>query len=303
MIRMHWFNALLSISLGVAGLFLLVQILFLDPYTLLARPLELFVVLLGMSLTIFTAVTIILRTNLEELRLQSIEEARQEAFAEHRRFLRRLDHELKNPLTAFRAGLGILAINASKEGALDDAQHHLVETMMGEVLRLSRLVTDLRKLAELESLPLERSTFEVRELFSLVQTLLPEAATKRHFVVVLGSKPLYLNADQDLLLLALHNLLDNALKYTHPNDHIQLGASQENNLVRITVADKGIGINPVDVPLVWEELYRGENAVEIPGNGIGLTLVQGIIERHGGSVQLVSQMGQGTQVNLYLPLG
>ena len=109
--------------------------------------------------------------------------------------------------------------------------------------------------------------------------------------------------DPDLLFLALHNLLTNALKFTQPGDRIEVRALEDGAAVVVEVADTGPGIPEAEAPLVWEELYRGQGARGVPGSGLGLALVRAIAERHGGQVALRSREGQGTVFTLRLPAG
>jgi signal transduction histidine kinase len=107
--------------------------------------------------------------------------------------------------------------------------------------------------------------------------------------------------DPDLLLLAIHNLLDNAVKFTSPGDTIEVRATDDGGDIVIEVADTGPGIPEQEIERVWEELYRGDQALRVPGSGLGLPMVRAIIERHGGNVSLRSRPGQGTLFSLRLP--
>jgi two-component system OmpR family sensor kinase len=109
--------------------------------------------------------------------------------------------------------------------------------------------------------------------------------------------------DPDLLLLAVHNLLENALKFSRPGDTLELRAFEDGPEVVIEVADTGPGIPEEEQPHVWEELYRGEAGRGVPGSGLGLALVRAIAERHNGRVGLRSRLGQGTVFTLRLPIG
>ncbi len=221
-----------------------------------------------------------------------------QAGADRRRFLQRLDHELKNPLTAIRAGLANVAEAPSPQAAYSvDAQ----------VLRLSRLTADLRKLAELETRPLERADVDLSDLLAQVFELAqdrPEAETRRlNLTLPQAPWPLpRITGDRDLLLLAVHNLLDNAMKFSRPGDRVELRASEDGASVVVEVADTGPGIPEEDVPHVWEELYRGKGARGVPGSGLGLALVHAIVQRHGGQVTLRSRAGQGTVFTVRLPI-
>ncbi|PWH17385.1 MAG: sensor histidine kinase [Anaerolineae bacterium] len=240
-----------------------------------------------------------------------VEERRQRVFLqrmqaemvnERHEFLRRLDHELKNPLMAMRAGLANLTGTE-----LDAPQREIIESVETQILRLSRLLADLRKLAELEIRPLDCAPVDVNELLQDVLTMTEERpeAEGRQITLTLPQAPWPLppvSGDHDLLFLLVHNLLDNALKFTRPGDKIELRAFEDGARVVVEVADTGAGIPEKDALLVWNELYRGENARGVPGSGIGLSLVRAIAERHHGEVFLRSRLGQGTVFTLRLPV-
>jgi len=235
----------------------------------------------------------------EQIRQQTITTAAEE----RRRFLRRLDHELKNPLTAIRAGLANLT-----ESPSDEARQEALSSVEAQTLRLSRLSADLRKLAELEVRLVEHSPVDVpallHEAFSMAQE--QPGAAKRHLNLSIPQAPWPLpniQGDPDLLLLAVHNLLDNALKFSRPGDTLELHAFEDGADIVIEVADTGPGIPEDEQPHVWEELYRGEAGRGIPGSGLGLPLVRAIAERHNGRVSLRSRLGQGTVFTLRLPAG
>ena len=212
------------------------------------------------------------------------------------RFLSRLDHELKNPLTAIRAGMSNL-----------DSASPVVASIDSQVMRLSRLITDLRKLAELRSVQLEFAPVDLAALSAEVRDAvadLPEAATRE---ITLGfpraPRPLpAVRGDYDLLFLALYNLVANAAKYSAPGDSIELRGSEGDGWVTVEVADTGRGIPSDELDRVWEELSRGREALDVPGSGLGLPFVKAIIERHGGTVHLQSRAREGTLVRVRLPL-
>jgi two-component system OmpR family sensor kinase len=218
---------------------------------------------------------------------------------EHRQFLQRLDHELKNPLTAIQAGL------ANLDGATNE---QAIESIKAQTQRLSRLVADLRKLAELETRPIERSPVNLSEILqesvAIVQDE-PEAA-ERSISLSLPQAPWPLpdvQGDEDLLLLALLNLLGNAVKFSEPGSRVEVRAFEDADMVIVEVADTGPGIPENEVPFVWQELYRGQGARGVPGSGLGLALVRAITERHGGQVTIRSRVQQGTVVTMKLPIG
>ncbi len=255
--------------------------------------------LLGLALTVIAAVIFWLITWAGRVRRQ----ADLTAAEERRRFLRRLDHELKNPLTAMRAGLANLA-----ELPAGEARSEAQASVEAQTLRLSRLSADLRKLAELEVRLVEHSPVNVtallQEAFGMAQE--QPGATERHLSLSIPQAPWPLpniRGDPDLLYLAVHNLLDNALKFSRPGDTLELRAFEDSAEIVIEVADTGPGIPDQEQPHVWEELYRGESGSGIPGSGLGLALVRAIADRHNGRVSLRSRVGQGTVFSIRLPIG
>ena len=192
-------------------------------------------------------------------------------------------------------------------GPSTGTQREALASVEAQVLRLSRLTSDLRKLAELETRSLERVSADVAELLQEAVTLAQEQpeAEARRLSLTLPQAPWPVPdilADWDLLFLATYNLLDNALKFTRPGDTVEVRAFEDGTSVAIEVADTGPGVPDDEVSRVWEELYRGQGARGIPGSGLGLALVRAIVERHGGQVKLRSRVGQGTVVTMRLPV-
>ena len=108
--------------------------------------------------------------------------------------------------------------------------------------------------------------------------------------------------DSDLLLLALVNVLDNAVRHTPSSASIEVRAREGSGRVVVEVADTGPGIAAAELPRIWQELFRGSGSRAVPGSGLGLPLVRAVVERHGGAVSAESRVGQGTAVRLSLPV-
>jgi two-component system OmpR family sensor kinase len=211
---------------------------------------------------------------------------------ERRRFILRLDHELKNPLTAIQVQLDNIEESTQK----DQPSIELVRTQAN---RLALLTRGLRRLADLETRPLEREPIEVEELLEEVVELL-QAPDRIELDIQRLPWPIPpIEGDRELLLMAFRNLVDNALIYS--SDAVQLRAHHTSGDLAVDVIDTGRGIPPDELPLVTEELYRGSNVHEIPGSGLGLAIVQRIIARHGGAFELRSRTGQGTIATVHLP--
>ena len=297
MIQRGYRRYLLPAALGILGLLLLVRIFFINASVLVPEDTDVVLLVALMGIAIAASIHSIVSISMQYLRALSVRRARRETLAEHSRFLQRLDHELKNPLTTLRAGLKTLRLTD-----LDSRQQQIVQAMETETMRLSRLVTELRKLVELETQPLNLQTMNIETFVSnVIQGEYDRfEAGQRELVSHINTSTMEWVADEDLLALAVHNLLDNAFKYTKPADTIRLEVSAEKELT-LAVSDNGSGIPQSALPHVWEELYRAEPAEKIEGSGIGLALVKAIAERHDGVVGIESDPEGGTSVFIRLP--
>lgn len=297
MIASKYWRYLLPFTLGLMGLALLVRLFLVGNSVLVPEDVDIILLVIFLSVAMVTAIHSIVRISMGYLRRLSVQHARRETLAEHSRFLLRLDHELKNPLTTLRAGLSTLSLTH-----LDDQQKLVVDTMTQETRRLSRLVADLRKLAELDVQPLNLEPVDIETFFTNLYQIECDRfeSDGRTFTKEIEITQKSWLLDRDLVGLAVHNLFDNAYKYTNPGDKIHLKVFTEQDLI-IRVIDNGTGIPEDALPRIWEELYRAEQQKKIPGSGIGLALVKAIVERHNGTVEIQSQTGQGTAVSLHIP--
>jgi two-component system OmpR family sensor kinase len=236
----------------------------------------------------------------------SVRDAAAGAAEDRLRFLLRLDHELKNPLTAIRAGLA----NIEQAGAMATAETSAgaaLASVSAQASRITRLLGDLRKLADLEAREIEAAPVDLPGLLREVEDAIgaiPEAA-ERVIRVSVPQAPWPLppiDGDRDLLFIALQNLVANAVKFSAPGDTVEVRASEDGSWLLLEVADTGAGIPEDEIGEVWQELARGRAARSLPGTGIGLALVRVIAGRHGGQVAIRSRDGQGTVVSIRLPV-
>ncbi|MBZ0275357.1 MAG: HAMP domain-containing histidine kinase, partial [Anaerolineae bacterium] len=226
-------------------------------------------------------------------------EAREHHAALQRRFLQRLDHELKNPLTIIQLGL------ANLQPSIPQEEHDSFARIEEQTQRLQRLVEGLRRLTDLEALDFERESIDLSEVLEAVVALVRDSASSRNLILNVRQIPWKLPliwGDRDLLEVALRNLLDNAVKYTPLDGRIEVRASENGHGALIEIADTGLGIQPDDLPHVYEELYRGANTRQIAGSGLGLAMVKRIIDLHQGQIDIYSRPGEGTVITLHLPL-
>lgn len=211
-------------------------------------------------------------------------------------------HELRTPLHILRGNL---------EGLLDGvykATPNQIESMLYETQLLVRLVNDLQtiSLAEAGQLPLTITNVNVAELLADVQTSFilqaEEAGVK--LLIDIEDESLSINVDAGRLDQVLGNLVANALRYTSADDSIYLKANSNSEGVCILVADEGQGINPEDVPFIFDRFYRRDKSRsrEEGGSGLGLTIARQLIQLHNGTIKVESELEKGTTFIINLPL-
>jgi len=258
----------------------------------------------GLLITLWIQSLAMLDAKREKRARAEIDAAIRDHEAGHRRFIRRLDHELKNPLTSLQASLENL------QAATDDATHQKAEASIERSLeRLVRLLRDLRKLSDLEESMLEREPVDIPELLEEILEVVRttpgrEGREVNLLVTQVPAPPPPVLGDRDLLGLGLYNLLDNALKFTVQNEAVEVRVRDNGRAVVVEVADSGSGIPSEEQGRVFEELYRGENARGVEGSGLGLSFVKRIAELHGGKLSLRSQRDSehGTILTVRLPV-
>jgi signal transduction histidine kinase len=232
----------------------------------------------------------------------------QDMLNRQRDFVANASHELRTPLTNIR-----LRAEALGNGALQDPMvaQRFVGDIENEATRLGRLANDLLALSRQDA---QRSgQFENLAIGPLIVATGNEMALRAEHAEV----KLNYNLAPDLpevtidaagIRTVLTNLLDNALQYTSAGGTITMSARCEGRWLRMTVADSGAGIPAEDLPHIFERFYRADKAhsrrtaVAGSGAGLGLAIVRGIIEEHGGKISALSKFGEGTTVVIDLPL-
>lgn len=220
---------------------------------------------------------------------------------ERRQLLADVAHELRHPLAVMRARLEML-----QDGVVPLTPEQVV-SLNDEVLRMNRLIADLRdlSLAEVGALALARRPVAMAAVVEpLLADLAPVAAGKGVALTAdLDPALPPVDADADRLRQILLNLLDNALRYTPGGGRVDLVVRPAPGGVTVTVADTGPGIDAADLPHVFDRFYRGEKSRsrEGGGTGLGLTIARSLVQLHGGEIRADSAPGDGTRFTLTLP--
>ena len=222
-----------------------------------------------------------------------------------RDFVVNASHELKTPVTSILTLSEALDVVVARGEASERAQD-LVRRLGEEAERLSTLVHDLLDLRRLE----ERGPVEVVpvDLVAAVHEViaeLGEAADENDITVNVDAPTgAVVAAEIDDIHLILRNLLSNAIQYNQPGGDVTVGIRQLDSRVEVRVTDSGIGISQQDIPRIFERFYRVDAARSraAGGTGLGLSLVRHAAERHGGTVQVESLLGEGSTFTVVLPV-
>ena len=211
-----------------------------------------------------------------------------------------VSHELRTPLTSIQGYL-----QGMREGVFPREEQTL-RLIEEEADRLERLVEDLSELsrAEADAAGLQREETDIRALIDeTIDKLAPQFGARSIEPTVCGATELRLPVDRARLQQVLINVLDNALRYTPPGGSIEVQLVRGADGCAILVRDSGPGIDPEHLPRVFERFYRAEpsRSRASGGIGVGLTIAQQLIERHGGRIAIESTPGEGTTVRLWLP--
>jgi len=301
---LRWLGPVCTVLVGILGAILvrtgiIPDLMFKGDFYFPLSALILFISLLA---AIIWAVISVGRMVAEKRLQRSLEQVRAAQVQEKQRFLRRLDHELKNPITTIR--LGVANLQERYHGDVDVSGS--LEHITNQVQRLHSLVENLRRLVELDESSLDLALVDLPEVLEeAVELAGTGEQTGRKVDLVIQQVPwpvAQIRADRDMLMVAFRNLIENALKFSAPDGRVEVRASEDGHQVLIEVDDNGRGIPPEDLPLVFDELSRGTNARDVPGSGLGLALARRIIELHHGSLTVNSRLDQGTMVRVQLPI-
>jgi len=212
----------------------------------------------------------------------------------YRRLLSALTHELRTPLTAI---LGHADILKSCQPGQDDALwRRSRDFIVSEAERLTRLVEDLLTLSRLDMLPLQQRPVNLRAVVEEAISGLFQAAEARGVRLASQAPPDLprISGDRDRLHQVFVNLLDNAIKYARPDGGEALvRLTLIDGRIQVEVRDNGPGIAPQDLLRIFDPLYRSPEVGDLPGTGLGLTIVRAILEQHGAPIRAESEPGQG----------
>ena len=222
----------------------------------------------------------------------------EDSFTRLSQFSADLAHELRTPIGNM---LGEAQVALTRERSSEEYRS-IIESAAAECERLSGIIDNLLFLARAESAEqeVERSLFNGRAALEKIASFYQTAAEDRHLNIECSGEG-QIFADPTLFNRAVGNLIDNALRFTTDGGNIHISIGARDGRTEVFVRDTGSGIAPEHLPHVFDRFYRGDPSRSSAGTGLGLALVKSIVDLHGGSARIESELGRGTTVTLTFP--
>jgi signal transduction histidine kinase len=217
-----------------------------------------------------------------------------------------VSHDLGNPLSAIRIGTTLLLSSLAPEERETGGWKHIVG-IRNSAEQMERLIKDLLEVKRIEAgqLSIERDRVAVAPLIAEAIELLTPIAEGRRITLVsrVHADAAAVYADRERLLQTFSNLVGNAVKFSPENSEVRLGAEPNGEFVQFSVVDNGIGISAEDARHVFDRYWQAQTPRKRrrQGIGLGLVIVKGIVEAHGGRVWVTSELGKGTQFHFTVP--
>lgn len=236
-----------------------------------------------------------------------IEDLTQQKVADESRnaFVASATHELRTPLTNMRLYVDQLVEEPDLETA---SRARALNVVSGEIRRLERLVGDMLSVAEIEAgqLKLHRDEVRLETIFDELKADFDEQARQKSITLNFDLPPKWprFKGDRDKLVLAMHNLVGNAVKYTPEGGSVSIRVKEDEGDLAIEVVDNGIGIADTESELIFDKFYRAKDKriVGITGTGLGLSIARDVVRLHGGDITVRSQIDKGSTFTVSLPL-
>lgn len=217
-------------------------------------------------------------------------------------FIANASHELKTPVTIIR---GFAETLNDHPDLPDETVLVITDKIVKNCKRMTVLIKDLLTLSDIENIPetrlIECDLYELlEESISMLRDAFPDANIT---VRKMQETDMLMTADRNLMEMAIMNLVENAAKYSNPPAEIAITLEHQKEWIKLTIADKGIGIPAADLEHIFERFYSANKAhsQKMGGSGLGLSIVENIISKHFGKIQVSSVVGEGTTFTLLFP--
>lgn len=214
-------------------------------------------------------------------------------------FISNISHELKTPIASIQGFTKLLADdNLSKE-----EKDEYINIILEETQRLSNLSSNMLKLSKLEKQEIVTNKTEYRldNQIRKAIIMLDEKINSKKIKISLDSSEVSIYEDEDLIMEIWINLINNAIKYSNENGEIKIKVIEEENDVKVSIKDEGIGIPQDKQERIFEKFYQVENSRAGEGSGLGLAIVKRIVDLIKGKIEVESKEKQGTKIIVSIP--
>jgi PAS domain S-box-containing protein len=217
-------------------------------------------------------------------------------------FISTISHELRTPLTSIKGATALLMEQIGDSGTTGE----LLDMVRNNSERLLRLINDLLDATKIEAgkLTIRKRACEPKPLLERSTSSMTGYAEEYGVTVRADVSPglAPIVADPDRVEQILSNLLSNAVKFSHRGDEVVVRARADGDMLRVDVADAGVGIAENDLPRLFEKFSQLDHGRRtVPGTGLGLAITKGLVEAHGGSISVSSRLGEGSTFTFTLP--
>ena len=221
------------------------------------------------------------------------------AFAQQQQFTSDAAHELRTPVSVMLTQTQTI-LNRERSAA---DYRETVEACQRAAQRMRRLIESLLELARLDAgqQQMKRMRFDLAQTARDCVTLIQPLADERHVKVFCNVPPLNCLGDPERLSQVITNLLTNAIAYNKDNGEVRVSGEVKNGTTILTVRDTGVGISSADLPHVFDRFYRVDRSRTSGNTGLGLAISKAIVEAHGGTIEVSSQLDVGTSFMVRLP--
>jgi signal transduction histidine kinase len=210
-------------------------------------------------------------------------------------FLEIVIHHLRAPLTSLTWGLDYLFTKEVETKKLE-----VIKKMKEKVEGMQKLIRDLLVVLKLE-VSEKKEKFYLKDIVSECLKEVEEKIKEKRIKVFLDLEEIEVFSERENLKIVIHNLISNAVFYNKNEGEISIKAKKVKGGIVFSVKDTGIGIPQKDQKMIFQKFFRGSNAKEIPGTGLGLYVSKEIVERLGGKIWFKSKEGKGSQFSFFLP--
>ena len=259
---------------------------------------ELFVIIMNIYVFFLIALLVSSAVRKEKLlneKLQSANRELEEVHLQKSKFLSDISHDLKNPVTT------ILTLSEKLESTKTENHNYYLSLIKKESYRLLNLIRNSFNLSEIEQgkFRVNKEQIDIVDLMLYIIQIYKSQSYSLSLKIDYNIPPIY--GDREKIMQVIHNIINNAIKYSSENPKIKITIAKIDNYVSIAFMDRGIGIPKDNLAHIFDRFYRGNNAKNIVGSGLGLHISKYITEAHSGKIEVTSKEGRGTTFTIYLP--